>query len=232
MPQKILNATSESYRALRTRYKSLQEDLDHFWQLWQNDYLDALAQREVVRSNDQSSRKPPQVGEVVLIRQDAHRSTWPLAFILELHTSSDGNVRSAKIRIAKKRYCVNSCSLVSTTVNKVNQLSSIGLSTPRVRTFYEGTIQLRRTYLYRIAIMKRSSSSLLSRTASSSVQPRSRSPLTSTSSASTSASSSESVAQLIVFEAQRLLAHCEDNLEERDPGHLQEAARFAFSRTQ
>ncbi|CAJ0605127.1 unnamed protein product [Cylicocyclus nassatus] len=59
--------------------------------------------RQVVRSNGQSSRKPPRVGEVVLVRQDAHRSTWPLALILELHTSSDGNVRSAKIRTAKKK---------------------------------------------------------------------------------------------------------------------------------
>ncbi|CAJ0588484.1 unnamed protein product [Cylicocyclus nassatus] len=94
MPQKIANATNESYRALRTRYKS---------QLWHSDYLDALAQRQIVRSNGQSSRKPPRVGEVVFIRQDAHRSTWPLALILELNASSDGNVRSAKIRTAKKK---------------------------------------------------------------------------------------------------------------------------------
>ncbi|CAJ0596734.1 unnamed protein product [Cylicocyclus nassatus] len=46
---------------------------------------------------------PPRVGEVVLVRQDAHRSTWPLALILELNASSDGNVRSAKIRTAKKK---------------------------------------------------------------------------------------------------------------------------------
>ncbi|CAJ0601116.1 unnamed protein product [Cylicocyclus nassatus] len=103
IPQKIANASSESYRALRTRYKSLQEDLDHFWQLWQTEYLDALAQRQVIRTNGQSSKKPPRVGEVVLVKQDAHRSTWPLALILELYTSSDGNIRSAKIRTAKKK---------------------------------------------------------------------------------------------------------------------------------
>ncbi|CAJ0606483.1 unnamed protein product [Cylicocyclus nassatus] len=103
IPQKIANASSESYRALRTRYKSLQEDLDHFWQLWQTEYLDALAQRQVRRTNGQSSKKPPRVGEVVLVKQDAHRSTWPLALILELYTSSDGNIRSAKIRTAKKK---------------------------------------------------------------------------------------------------------------------------------
>ncbi|CAJ0588486.1 unnamed protein product [Cylicocyclus nassatus] len=63
--------------------------------------------------------------------------------------------------------------------------------------------------------MEHSSSSLLSRTASSSAQPRSRSPLASTCSAGTATSSSESVAQLMIFEARRLLAHCEDSLDLR-----------------
>ncbi|CAJ0593911.1 unnamed protein product [Cylicocyclus nassatus] len=234
--QELNSSYMKKFRTTCDNDGIIREDLDHFWQLWQSDYLDALAQRQIIRSNGRA------------------RSTWPLALILELHTSSDGNVRSAKIRTAKKKILersinhlvpleivvdddtiperdhehfavkdtpsatskdVNSCSLVSTTVNKVNQLSSIGLSRPRARTFYEGTIQLRRTYLYRVAIMKHSSSSLLSRTASSSAQLRSPSPLASTSSADTAASSSESVAQLIIFEARRLLAHCEDSLELR-----------------
>ncbi|CAJ0603627.1 unnamed protein product [Cylicocyclus nassatus] len=103
LPRKIAHSTNDSYQALNTRYRILLSDLDCFWNLWQQEYLRALADREALRAKSRPSAKSPRVGEVVLVKQDAPRSSWPLGLILELHTSPDGNVRSAKIRTGRRR---------------------------------------------------------------------------------------------------------------------------------
>ncbi|CAJ0601072.1 unnamed protein product [Cylicocyclus nassatus] len=103
LPQKVKNSSSDNYQALNTRYRTLQTDLDRFWDVWQKEYLSVLAEREAVRAKTRSSMKLPRVGEVVLVKEDAPRSSWPLGLILELHTSKDGNVRSARIRTGKRR---------------------------------------------------------------------------------------------------------------------------------
>ncbi|CAJ0602100.1 unnamed protein product [Cylicocyclus nassatus] len=103
MPQKIVDSSSDNYHALQTRYKELQSDLDSFWNIWQQEYLAVLAEREAKRVKDRPTTSFPKVGDVVLIRQDAPRSNWPLGLILELYTSSDGNTRSAKIKTGKRR---------------------------------------------------------------------------------------------------------------------------------
>ncbi|CAJ0590619.1 unnamed protein product [Cylicocyclus nassatus] len=103
LPRRIAHSTSDSYQTLNTRYRILQSDLDCFWNLWQQEYLRALADREAIRAKSRPSAKSPRVGEVVLVKQDAPRSSWPLGLILELHTSPDGNVRSAKIRTGRRK---------------------------------------------------------------------------------------------------------------------------------
>ncbi|CAJ0609138.1 unnamed protein product [Cylicocyclus nassatus] len=103
LPQKVKNSSSDNYQALNTRYRTLQTDLDRFWDVWQKEYLSVLAEREAIRAKTRSSTKLPRVGEVVLIKEDAPRSSWPLGLILELHTSKDGNIRSARIRTGKRR---------------------------------------------------------------------------------------------------------------------------------
>ncbi|CAJ0605947.1 unnamed protein product [Cylicocyclus nassatus] len=103
LPQKVKNSSSDNYQALNTRYRILQTDLDRSWDVWQKEYLSVLAEREAVRAKTRSSMKLPRVGEVVLVKEDAPRSSWPLGLILELHTSNDGNIRSARIRTGKRR---------------------------------------------------------------------------------------------------------------------------------
>ncbi|KAL6742463.1 hypothetical protein Aduo_015611 [Ancylostoma duodenale] len=78
--------------------------LDQFWDLWHKEYLTALAEKNATRSSRrQAARKSPQVGDVVLIRQEnTARSMWPMGLVLELHRSKDGLSRSARLRMGTK----------------------------------------------------------------------------------------------------------------------------------
>ncbi|CAJ0588968.1 unnamed protein product [Cylicocyclus nassatus] len=104
LPKRIESSSSDNYESLCTRYNALRNDLDHFWNIWQKDYLAALADREATRSrNGRGTIVPPRVGDILIIReQDVPRSTWFLGLILQLHTSSDGQVRLARIRTGKR----------------------------------------------------------------------------------------------------------------------------------
>ncbi|CAJ0604320.1 unnamed protein product [Cylicocyclus nassatus] len=104
LPKRIKSSSSDNYESLCTRYNALRKDLDHFWDIWQKDYLGALANREATRSrNGRGTIVPPRVGDIVIIReQDVPRSIWPLGLILQLHTSPDGQVRPARIRTCKR----------------------------------------------------------------------------------------------------------------------------------
>ncbi|CAJ0591480.1 unnamed protein product [Cylicocyclus nassatus] len=105
MPQKIETSSRDHYESLKTQYRLLQTDLDYFWDIWHKEYLAALAERQATRTQKSSgTKRSPRVGDVVLIKeQDLSKSRWPLGLILQLHTSPDGNVRSARIKIGKRK---------------------------------------------------------------------------------------------------------------------------------
>ena len=76
-----------------------------FWKLWQNEYL--LNLRERFQTNLKSSyiqaKSEPFIGEVVLIKENLPRCSWKLGQIKELNNSSDGNIRTAKVRMPNGR---------------------------------------------------------------------------------------------------------------------------------
>ena len=71
------------------------------WERWRKEYLHSLRKW---RSAEKAC-KPPQVNEVVLIRQPTPRGTWPLGRVLQLLPGKDGLIRTAKI-ICKGRKTV------------------------------------------------------------------------------------------------------------------------------
>lgn len=83
---------------------------NHFWAKWQNEYLTELRDmhKTVSSQKKHSSRLHPEVGEVVLVQQDAPvpRSNWPLGRILELIKGSDSLVRTAKILASSGNTCL------------------------------------------------------------------------------------------------------------------------------
>ena len=69
--------------------------LQRFWNRWRHEYLTSLREfHNTSGTNKQSIKK----GEVVLVHDDTHRSTWKLAVIESLIEGGDGLVRAANIR--------------------------------------------------------------------------------------------------------------------------------------
>ena len=69
--------------------------LQRFWNRWRHEYLTSLREfHKTTGTNKQSIKK----GEVVLVHDDTHRSTWKLAVIESLIKGGDGLVRAANIR--------------------------------------------------------------------------------------------------------------------------------------
>uniref|UniRef100_A0A914UGX5 Integrase catalytic domain-containing protein n=1 Tax=Plectus sambesii TaxID=2011161 RepID=A0A914UGX5_9BILA len=77
--------------------------LDRFWEIWHADYLTSLRERQQRFHQEPRSRmhNAPQVGEVVLIRDDfVPRGLWRLGKVEEVTTSSDNEIRVAKVKVA------------------------------------------------------------------------------------------------------------------------------------
>ena len=69
--------------------------LHFFWNRWRHEYLTSLREfHKTTGTNKQSIKK----GEVVLVHDDTHRSTWKLAVIESLIEGGDGLIRAANIR--------------------------------------------------------------------------------------------------------------------------------------
>ena len=74
--------------------------LDTFWQVWRNEYLLSLRERyqRSVKSPRKQSSALPNVGDVVLIKDDVPRGQWKMGKLTRLRKSQDGNIRSAELQ--------------------------------------------------------------------------------------------------------------------------------------
>jgi hypothetical protein len=81
--------------AVSRRYKHLLKILDSFWKSWSLNYLPNIKQH---RQNYGKSNI--QVGEIVLIFENASRFRWKLGRITKLHHGKDGIVRSVNLDTA------------------------------------------------------------------------------------------------------------------------------------
>ncbi|EPB77215.1 hypothetical protein ANCCEY_03665 [Ancylostoma ceylanicum] len=77
--------------------------LKSFQACWNSIHLAALAEKNATRSSRrQAGKRSPRVGDVVPIRQEnVPKSMWPMSLILQLHTSKDGQLRSAHLKTGK-----------------------------------------------------------------------------------------------------------------------------------
>ncbi|VDO34940.1 unnamed protein product [Heligmosomoides polygyrus] len=98
-------ANSDSQEFLVSQYSILRDSLQTFWELWQKDYLQALAERNQLRSpQTRSSGTQPKIGDVVLLFTDnSARSNWPLGVVIQVNRSADGAVRSVKVRTGRHK---------------------------------------------------------------------------------------------------------------------------------
>ena len=84
-----------------TRWQSLQQQLQTFWQRWSADYLHELQQRQ--RWSKSSPNLQP--GDVVLIREDNTTPLqWPTAIITAVHPGADNQTRVVTVKTTKGEF--------------------------------------------------------------------------------------------------------------------------------
>ena len=86
-------------------WKKGQKHLDAFWKAWRNDYLLSLRERMAYKLKEGriQHNKEPQVGDVVLVKDDLPRGSWKIGRICELRTSQDGQIRSGRVLLPNKK---------------------------------------------------------------------------------------------------------------------------------
>ena len=82
-----------------------QRHLETFWKSWRDDYLLSLRGRTAYKLKEGriQHRIKPQVGDVVLIKDDLPRGSWKVGRLCELTVSQDGEIRSGKVLLPTKR---------------------------------------------------------------------------------------------------------------------------------
>ena len=86
---------------VRRRWRQVQYLADVFWKRWMREYVPLLQERQKwhVRRRD---LKP---GDVVMtLDEKLPRGTWPLGRVMEVIKSSDGQVRSVKVKTESSVY--------------------------------------------------------------------------------------------------------------------------------
>jgi hypothetical protein len=83
-------------------WKKGQKLLNQFWKIWHKEYLLSLRERTqtMLKSHRIQSMFQPNVGDIVLIKDEIPRGSWKLGHISKLVISKDGECRSAKVKLA------------------------------------------------------------------------------------------------------------------------------------
>ncbi|XP_076301681.1 uncharacterized protein LOC143219696 [Lasioglossum baleicum] len=113
-----------------SRWQLVRHKIEHFWRLWQSDYVNTLQQR----SRWRQTRTPLELGQLVLIRHPtAPPCKWKLGRVTRLHPGSDGLTRVVTVRTAQSEFqrpIVQLCALPCCQCNNNNE-DEIQLSIPR-----------------------------------------------------------------------------------------------------
>ena len=80
-------------------WKRLQSIVSSFWQLWRNQYLTSLRERQNSQTAKGQSNATPKVGTVVIVNDDEPRNKWRTGRIIDVISSNDGVVRSAVLKL-------------------------------------------------------------------------------------------------------------------------------------
>lgn len=90
-------------QTLTKRAKHHQRLLQQFTKRWQHEYLLSLRERANERCKKQNKESPISVGDIVIVKSDLKKRTfWKLGKIEELLPGRDGQIRSAKVKVAGK----------------------------------------------------------------------------------------------------------------------------------
>ncbi|KAK6019168.1 zinc knuckle, partial [Ostertagia ostertagi] len=98
--------TLESHEDINNSYVLLQDTLNTFWNQWQKEYLQTLAERNQKRTPlKKGAKDTPKIGDVVLVKtENISRSQWPLGLIVQINDSVDGSIRSVRIKTGNNKF--------------------------------------------------------------------------------------------------------------------------------
>ena len=108
--------TSSTRKDLIKSYNNMKKRLDAWDRHWCNDYLLSLRERSYGGS-PAVNYQPVKIGDVVLLRGDQPRSSWPLGKIIETYPDAEGVIRSVKVRSGQTE-----------TIRTINRLLPLELS--------------------------------------------------------------------------------------------------------
>ncbi|CAC5404452.1 unnamed protein product [Mytilus coruscus] len=112
IPERINNDDDPEYKPqfsstdnLLELWKKGQKHLNRFWKVWRDDYLLSIRERTTVKLKEKRVRSTqyPQIGDIVLIKDDLPRGMWKIGKIINLSKSSDEQCRSAKVLLPSKK---------------------------------------------------------------------------------------------------------------------------------
>lgn len=88
-----------SRESLLKIWKKGQKLSNEFWKIWREEYLTNLRERmqSLLKTGRIQSIFTPEIDDVVLIKDNVARSMWRMGRVVELITSRDGQIRSAKV---------------------------------------------------------------------------------------------------------------------------------------
>ncbi|KIH57792.1 hypothetical protein ANCDUO_12013 [Ancylostoma duodenale] len=95
-----VSADTETKEFVYSWFQTATENPNAFWNVWQKEYLQALAEKhQQTKTHKFGAKAYPKEGQIVLVKQEAtSRTEWPLAIIPKVNKSKDGTIRSARIR--------------------------------------------------------------------------------------------------------------------------------------
>ena len=83
----------------RRRWRRVQALSNCFWNSWKRDYISQLQ----VRNKWRNPKRNLNIGDVVIVKEQSPRNSWPMAVVERVHHSDDGLVRSATLRLPSNR---------------------------------------------------------------------------------------------------------------------------------
>lgn len=78
----------------KRRWRRVQHIANEFWTRWRKEFLTTLQERKKWNTPQRNF----EIGDIVLLKADGGRNTWPLARIIEVEPDVKGQVRSVKIK--------------------------------------------------------------------------------------------------------------------------------------
>jgi len=94
-----------SAEQLLQTWKCGQKHLNQFWTMWRSEYLPSLRERtqSFLKGPHSTAVTVPEVGDIVLIKENLPRGKWRIRRITELIKSRDKKIRSANVVVGQRK---------------------------------------------------------------------------------------------------------------------------------